>query len=62
MDLLQTHHSTCPYCGEEIQLVIDCSVSIQDYIEDCQVCCRPINIHLTIEDEVVQLYLTHENE
>lgn len=62
MDLLQTHSLDCPYCGEAIQMVIDCSVSGQDYIEDCQVCCRPINIYVTIEDENVQIHASHENE
>lgn len=62
MDLLQTHDLDCPYCGESIQMVIDCSVSGQDYIEDCQVCCRPINIYVTVEDENVQIHASHENE
>lgn len=39
----------CPYCGEPIQLIVDCSVPDQDYIEDCQVCCRPILIHSVID-------------
>jgi hypothetical protein len=33
----------CPYCAESISVLIDCSVDEQEYIEDCQVCCRPIN-------------------
>lgn len=41
----------CPYCGERVQLLIDRSVDVQDYIEDCQVCCRPINLHVTVDDE-----------
>jgi hypothetical protein len=41
----------CPYCGESIDIVIDDSVEQQQYIEDCQVCCRPINIGVTIDDE-----------
>jgi hypothetical protein len=41
----------CPYCGESIDIVIDDSVEQQQYIEDCQVCCRPINIGVTIGDE-----------
>ncbi|WP_444929702.1 CPXCG motif-containing cysteine-rich protein [Microbulbifer sp. SSSA002] len=32
----------CPYCGETIQVLIDTSALPQQYIEDCQVCCRPI--------------------
>ena len=33
----------CPYCGEIIHVLIDPSDSDQQYIEDCQVCCKPIN-------------------
>jgi len=62
MDLLQTHQLSCPYCGEEIQIVVDCSVSEQDYIEDCQVCCRPIHFYIAIEGEHVQIQAQHENE
>lgn len=62
MDFLQTHDLNCPYCGEVIQLVVDCSINSQEYIEDCPVCCRPINISTTINGENVQLHATHENE
>ena len=34
----------CPFCGERISVLIDPSPGAQDYIEDCQVCCRPIRI------------------
>ncbi len=37
-------NSTCPYCGEPIELLVDSSVRKQNYIEDCQVCCRPISV------------------
>lgn len=39
----------CPYCGEQFDTVIDLSAGSQDYIEDCQVCCRPITFLLRIE-------------
>lgn len=32
----------CPYCGERIRIVIDAGAESQHYIEDCEVCCRPI--------------------
>jgi hypothetical protein len=44
------HFFTCPYCGEDISMVLDTSVSNQIYIEDCEVCCRPIEIRYAIED------------
>ena len=34
----------CPYCGETIKILIDSSDMEQQYIEDCQVCCKPINL------------------
>ena len=34
----------CPYCGEWIELTLDLSIPGQSYIEDCQVCCRPIEV------------------
>lgn len=41
----------CPYCGETIELLIDTSVGDQEYIEDCQVCCRPISIVVSIDPD-----------
>ena len=34
----------CPYCGETIKILIDSSDIEQQYIEDCQVCCKPISL------------------
>jgi hypothetical protein len=32
----------CPYCGEAVELALDAgSGSRQQYVEDCEVCCRP---------------------
>ena len=53
----------CPYCGERNTVFIDCSESEQEYIEDCQVCCRPIRFNVCItENEEVQVSVFHENE
>lgn len=41
----------CPYCGERIELTIDCSQPQQEYIEDCWVCCRPINLNVQVGDD-----------
>ena len=40
----------CPSCGEPIELLIDCSIREQCYVEDCEVCCRPINIVATTDE------------
>ncbi|MDH5516814.1 MAG: CPXCG motif-containing cysteine-rich protein [Gammaproteobacteria bacterium] len=53
----------CPYCGEMIGILIDGSVLQQDYIEDCQVCCRPINFTVRIsQDNHADVIARHENE
>ena len=44
---------TCPYCWQEISMVLDTSVANQTYAEDCEVCCNPIEVHYAIEDGVV---------
>jgi len=36
----------CPYCGERFSTTADPSAGAQEYIEDCQVCCRPITLSL----------------
>lgn len=46
--MLQAREITCPYCGESIAIDIDPSGGSQTYIEDCQVCCRPIVFKLSI--------------
>jgi len=63
MNRLSNKHINCPYCGESIELVIDCSVPEQDYIEDCEVCCRPINLSVCVDQKgVPAVYPRHENE
>ena len=37
----------CPYCGEPIEMQVDRSAGSQAYVEDCSVCCRPIEVRLS---------------
>ncbi|MCG9709831.1 CPXCG motif-containing cysteine-rich protein, partial [Pseudoalteromonas sp. Isolate3] len=43
MNQLTEKRITCPYCGEQIEILLDPADLDQQYIEDCQVCCKPIN-------------------
>lgn len=38
------YYFTCPYCWETISMLLDNSISNQIYIEDCEVCCNPIQL------------------
>ncbi len=51
MMLMDTHVIFCPCCGERLEILIDPSIRRQDYIEDCEVCCRPMSLHITIEED-----------
>ena len=56
MQNLEATAMQCPYCGEEIEILVDCSISTQEYIEDCSVCCRPITISVESDQgEVVSI-------
>jgi hypothetical protein len=39
---------SCPYCGEDIQIRLDLSAGDQSYVEDCQVCCQPIQVGVQV--------------
>ena len=61
----QLHEKTvsCPYCGELIDVLLDPSMPQQNYIEDCQVCCRPIIFDVRVDaDDEVCVYVRSENE
>mgnify|MGYP001182677350 FL=1 len=65
MSLLpETEFISCPYCGEQFEIVIDISVEEQSYIEDCYVCCRPISLSVVVDDlgGVVSVVARDENE
>ena len=59
MNELQQHSIDCPYCGEIIEIDVDCSESNQSYIEDCSVCCRPINITVSIDLTTKYMCMQH---
>lgn len=42
------HFFQCPYCWQEISMLLDSSYN-QTYIEDCEVCCNPIQISVKFE-------------
>ncbi len=45
-----SHRIRCPYCAEMLQIQVDLSAGDQSYIEDCEVCCQPVQLICTIDD------------
>lgn len=63
MRALEERQVSCPYCGESLDILIDCSVDRQNYIEDCQVCCRPIVFHVEVDHEgYATVRVAHEDD
>jgi uncharacterized Zn finger protein len=56
---LQTHNVQCPYCGETIEVDIELLEEAQSFIEDCSVCCRPIQYEVaTNAEEEIEVIAT----
>ena len=62
METLYWQTIQCPYCGESIEVQVDTSAGEQNYIEDCQVCCRPIELRLTGDRAGWQLEIHRDDD
>ena len=49
--MLDFQQACCPYCGEPLSLALDGSAGSQRYVEDCQVCCRPMTVVLDVDPD-----------
>ncbi|MGB5677934.1 MAG: CPXCG motif-containing cysteine-rich protein [Gammaproteobacteria bacterium] len=52
----------CPYCGEKIEVIIDASVEQQHYTEDCSVCCRPMELTITVAGNEILVSARRDDE
>jgi hypothetical protein len=51
MPAINEKNISCPYCGEQISILVDDSLPEQHYVEDCQVCCRPMVLNVSVDAE-----------
>ncbi len=49
MEMDDTFQVACPYCGEELEIYVEPDVH-GSYVQDCEVCCQPMLITVTDED------------
>lgn len=59
LPLLDVH---CPYCGETITLAVDDSAGDQAYVEDCHVCCRPIEVRVVADGGAPSVHVRAEDD
>lgn len=44
------YYFDCPHCWENQLKLIDTSIEEQEFIEDCEVCCNPLEFFITVQD------------
>lgn len=54
------HFFTCPYCVEQISVLLDSSEQNQTYVEDCEVCCNPMEIRTQFEHGELVHFEVHQ--
>lgn len=59
-DLIETSVQ-CPYCGAVTDLLLDLSAGSQAYVEDCGVCCRPMECHLWVQVDGYRLEVRRDD-
>lgn len=57
MSLQIEHFFICPYCFSQISMLLDPSVEEQRYVEDCEVCCNPIEIHYSVDQQTEEVVM-----
>lgn len=63
MPLSSSYFLACPYCLEQIEIIIDTTTGSQEYTEDCEVCCNPILFRITMDGaEVKDIEALREND
>ena len=48
-ELISEEPCHCPFCAEPISIVVDFSAGSQTYVEDCQVCCQPMQVSVGVD-------------
>jgi hypothetical protein len=48
-ELISEVRCHCPFCAEPITIIADYSAGSQVYVEDCQVCCQPMEVSITTD-------------
>ena len=62
--MLKEYSVNCPYCGETFDTLLDLSAGDQQYTEDCQICCRPIEFRISVDmqGELLDVEIRREDE
>jgi len=51
MEALQELYVNCPFCGETVSVLWDATGGEGEYVEDCEVCCRPMALEFRLSPD-----------
>lgn len=40
----------CPWCGERLDVRVDVTAGEREYVDDCEVCCRPMELAVELDE------------
>tara|TARA_B100000900_G_C20211362_1_gene565995 strand:+ start:262 stop:450 length:189 start_codon:yes stop_codon:yes gene_type:complete len=60
--MVDEEKAPCPYCWEDIYFEIDTSISDQEYVEDCHVCCNPILVRVSVYEGSINIDTAKEDD
>ncbi|MBI5243258.1 MAG: CPXCG motif-containing cysteine-rich protein [Elusimicrobia bacterium] len=46
----------CPYCGESFDVRVDPGEEGQSLVQDCQVCCKPVQLSVDVEEGEITVF------
>lgn len=50
---MEEYFFQCPFCFTEVSILVDLSIAQQDYIEDCERCCNPLEFRISSDGETI---------
>lgn len=60
--MIDEEKAQCPYCWEEIYFEVDTTINEQEYVEDCQVCCNPILVRVSVYEGSINIDTAKEDD
>ena len=62
--MIETINVCCPYCGTSFDTTVDCSCGSQAYVEDCHICCQPIEFQFDVDAtfKLQEFFARRDNE
>ena len=54
------YYFDCPHCWQNQLKMIDPSIEIQNFIEDCEICCNPLEFDIVVNENNLESFLVKE--